>query len=616
MLGHVLNGSGSHTSLGHFGLGDVGLGNLALGNCALGGTGLGGFGGAALVAQTNWAPSFLTPIWIIAISLLMGLAATAVVYGVLALLSFIPPLGRLADDPRRGVTVSIVLGLILGGLAVMNYGPRADDPDYDHLLILPLLVAGLMLGFGIVYGMWRRTVREWPDLLTDSVVPYLLATAGVLIVLGLVSWQFVTDREEILASIPQVNLIGDGTSVQYADLDGIGDTDPDSAPFQPVDVSYRLRDLAEIRIETDRTIAIGDGPNPLAFTEPARRVFSDDSLVYRYVDRQTPPVPGDPTALHLQNRETDPARVKFTFISRPTVPEATSMVAIAVSVFMLMTAIVVLRQAAPRVWALGFSTAKNEMAQPLYLLLLLLGMATVVVFGFVPFNTLGDDIRVLKESGVTLIMVLALIQAVWSAGTTVTEEIDGRTALTVLSKPVSRRSFIIGKYLGIMLAILVMFAILAAVLLVVVSYKPIYDARETTRAATSWQEGYGEVLSTLPILALYFMETAAIAAVAVAMATRLPLLANFVVCFVVYLVGNLLGGLVTSVADKIPLVKFFAQFVAVIIPNLNSFNLTAAVDSGTTVPILYLAGAFNYLVVFVIAVWMLAMLMFEDRDLA
>ena len=58
-------------------------------------------------------------------------------------------------------------------------------------------------------------------------------------------------------------------------------------------------------------------------------------------------------------------------------------------------------------------------------------------------------------------------------------------ALTVLSKPVSRRSFILGKYAGIMLAVLVMFVIIAAVLIVVISYKPIYDARETSRAATT-----------------------------------------------------------------------------------------------------------------------------------
>ena len=72
----------------------------------------------------------------------------------------------------------------------------------------------------------------------------------------------------------------------------------------------------------------------------------------------------------------------------------------------------------------------------------------------------------------------------------------------------------------------VLFVIIAAVLLVVISYKPIYDARETSRAVTTWQEGHEEVMTTIPVLGLYFMETMAIGAVAVALATRLPLLAN------------------------------------------------------------------------------------------
>jgi hypothetical protein len=186
----------------------------------------------------------------------------------------------------------------------------------------------------------------------------------------------------------------------------------------------------------------------------------------------------------------------------------------------------------------------------------------------------------------------------------------------VLSKPVSRRSFILGKYTGIMLAVLVLFVILAAVLLVVISYKPIYDARENTRGATTWQEGLEEVMTTVPVLGLYFMETMAIGAVAVALATRLPLLANFITCFVIYVIGNLTSPLVASTEGNNELVGFVGKLIAVVVPNLNVFNVQSAVDAGNPIPLIYLAAAFNYLVCFAIAVWMLAMLLFEDRDLA
>src|SRR5205814_7094850 len=40
------------------------------------------------------------------------------------------------------------------------------------------------------------------------------------------------------------------------------------------------------------------------------------------------------------------------------------------------------------------------------------------------------------------------------------EELEGRTALTLMSKPVSRRQFLLGKFVGILLAALLMFGLL------------------------------------------------------------------------------------------------------------------------------------------------------------
>jgi hypothetical protein len=390
----------------------------------------------------------------------------------------------------------------------------------------------------------------------------------------------------------------------------------DQLTFHPANIEYNFRTTSELTITTDRTIAIADSADSSQFTTVPKRINAGESLRYRYEDREPPPLPAIASRLHIANQEVDAANVVFTFKSLPQVPEAASVVWLGVGFFLLLTAIMTFRQAAPRVWALALSTAKNEMAQPLYLLLLGMGMFGILLFAIYPFNTLGDDIRILKDSGVTLIMILGMLQAVWSAGTSVSDEIEGRTALTVLSKPVSRRSFVLGKYAGIMLAVFVLFLIIATVLLVVMSYKPIYDARETSKATPSWQEGHEEVITTIPVIGLYFMETMAIGAIAIALATRLPLLANFITCFVIYVIGNLTSPLVASTEGNNPLVAFVGKLIAVVVPNLNVFNVQSAVDAGNPIPLIYLAGAFNYLVCFIIAVWMLAMLLFEDRDLA
>lgn len=568
-----------------------------------------------LAQASNWLPAWLTPLYVIALGLLIGGLAAVVVYGVLALLSFIPGLGSLPDSPKRAITASLIVGGVIGALLCGVYVPAAGE-QFSYALILPLMTIGVIMGFGVIYGMWHRTRAEWWDTLAEGVVPYLLSVAGFFIVIGLAATPLVENPIAFLESIPAVNLVGDGTTELVVTVPGVGDADADTSPFHPAGASYNLRNMTQLAIRSDKTVLLADSADPAVFSTVPTRIDAGEELMFRPDEGGRPPIPGDASLLHIQNREINPAEVIFTITNTPPIPEVSSILVMAFSFFLAITSLMAFRQAAPRVWALALSTAKNEMAQPLYLLLLAIGMFGVVFFGFYPFNTLGDDIRLLKDSGVTMIMVLGMIQAVWSAGTSVSDEIEGRTALTVLSKPVSRRSFILGKYAGIMLSVLVLFVFIGAVFLIVISYKPIYDARETSRAATTWQMGHEEIMTTVPILGLYFMETMAIGAIAVALATRLPLLANFITCFVIYVIGNLTSPLVASTEGNNELVGFVGKLIAVVVPNLNVFNVQSAVDAGNPIPLIYLAGAFNYLVCFAIAIWMVAMLLFEDRDLA
>src|SRR5262249_49705716 len=104
---------------------------------------------------------------------------------------------------------------------------------------------------------------------------------------------------------------------------------------------------------------------------------------------------------------------------------------------------------APKVAAIARTTAKEAWAQPLFWVELLPGAVLLIMFPFIPYHTFGEDVKVIKDSGLTLIMVLSILLAVWTASVSVADEIEGRTALTLLSKPVGRRQFILGKFLGV-----------------------------------------------------------------------------------------------------------------------------------------------------------------------
>ena len=271
----------------------------------------------------------------------------------------------------------------------------------------------------------------------------------------------------------------------------------------------------------------------------------------------------------------------------------------------------------PKVTAIALVTAKEAISQPLFYVILALGaFLLVMVFPYVPYNTFCEDIKVVKDSGLTLIMVLAIIMALWTASVSVAEEIEGRTALTLLSKPIGRRQFIFGKFLGILIPVAIIFIVLGVLFLGSVSYKKVYDSRESSQPAPTVTECLNEMLQIAPGLLLAFFETVVLAAISVAISTRLPMLPNLIICSSIYVLGHLVPMLVNSAVGKFEIVRFVGQLIATVLPVLDHFNIQAAVATGKTVPLAYLAWALGYCVLYSAFALMAALLLFEDRDLA
>jgi ABC-type transport system involved in multi-copper enzyme maturation permease subunit len=277
---------------------------------------------------------------------------------------------------------------------------------------------------------------------------------------------------------------------------------------------------------------------------------------------------------------------------------------------------VLMRFVAPKVTAIAATTAKEAMAQPLFYVLLVIGAAGLILFPFVPFHTLGEDIKMLKEDGLTLIMVVSVIMALWTASVSIADEIEGRTALTLLSKPVGRRQFIFGKFLGILLPVVVLFVVLGSLFLATVSYKVEYDARETSQPEPTAAACRAEMAQIAPGLALGLMETTVLAAISVAISTRLAMLPNLIICATIYVLGHLVPALAKSAVGQNEYIRFFADLQAAIFPVLDHFNIAAGISTGQHVPIVYLAWTALYCLLYSAVAMLVALLLFEDRDLA
>ena len=222
----------------------------------------------------------------------------------------------------------------------------------------------------------------------------------------------------------------------------------------------------------------------------------------------------------------------------------------------------------------------------------------------------------LKSSSLTLIKVLAVILAVWTASISISEEIEGKTALTLLSKPIGRRQLILGKFFGVIGPVMILFIILGAVFLCCVSYKVVYDARESCLPDPTVADCRAKMVQILPGLALSFMEAVILASISVAISTRLPMLANLVICVSVYVLGHLVPVLVNSALGEFAIVGFVGKFLAAVLPVLTHFSMETAISTDKEVPMTYLVAAGGYTLLYCMAAMLLALLLFEERDLA
>ena len=99
--------------------------------------------------------------------------------------------------------------------------------------------------------------------------------------------------------------------------------------------------------------------------------------------------------------------------------------------------------------AIARNTFFESIRQPV--LLVVLVVCTILVVLSNPFSayTLTDDDKMFVDIGLSTIFIGGAILSAFIASNVITLEIENRTVLTVVSKPVARHIFIFGKYLGI-----------------------------------------------------------------------------------------------------------------------------------------------------------------------
>ena len=175
-----------------------------------------------------------------------------------------------------------------------------------------------------------------------------------------------------------------------------------------------------------------------------------------------------------------------------------------------------------------------------------------------PEVSAATENKIILDVGLAAMSLLGLVIAVFVGTGLVNKEIEKRTVLVLLAKPISRTEFIIGKHLGLSAVLAVLVAAMTAIYMGILSFSQIPYPR-----------------ISIAVSSLYlFLQLALITAVAIAFGVFTSSLLATLFTFAVYLMGNFSRDLVSlGVLSKNVTIERVTRGLYLVLPDLARLDL-------------------------------------------
>ncbi|MFT3786688.1 MAG: ABC transporter permease subunit [Tepidisphaeraceae bacterium] len=232
-----------------------------------------------------------------------------------------------------------------------------------------------------------------------------------------------------------------------------------------------------------------------------------------------------------------------------------------------------------RLFIIARHNFKQAIIQPIFTLMILLGVAILIVFAQLPFFTLGEDTRMFKAVSLDVILLLTLISTLLATSKSIYEEIEDRTMLTLMSKPLDRWQVLVGKYIGLSLSAALSIAVLGITMAAAVYYRVPGDYMLRTNALLP--DDVKQLVDTRamhmagvwPSMILMWLQVSVLAAISVAISTRMSFVVNLPAVILVYVAGNMTRFIDAATIDRNAVVRSVGWAVETLLPFLQVFDL-------------------------------------------
>ncbi len=252
-----------------------------------------------------------------------------------------------------------------------------------------------------------------------------------------------------------------------------------------------------------------------------------------------------------------------------------------------------------KILAISINTFRETIRQKILYTLLIFSIIMILAAYFIGDLTLNAQLKIVKDIGLASISIFGALIAIFVGISLVSSEIDRKTAYTIISKPIERWHYLLGKYFGLLLTIAINIGIMF------LAFMAIVLLMEHTFHVMFFKALY-----------LIFIELAIITAIALLFSTfTTPTLsAAFTLGF--YVIGHFLST-IQYLAQRAQTVfsRVVLEALACLLPNLDNFNIKGEAVYNLPVSNLYLLYATIYGLCYMVIPLTLATVIFSKRDL-
>lgn len=219
-----------------------------------------------------------------------------------------------------------------------------------------------------------------------------------------------------------------------------------------------------------------------------------------------------------------------------------------------------------KVLGLALNTFRETIRDRILYAILVFALLMIASTLFLGSLTIGQDLKILLDVGLAAIEVFGVAIAIFVGTSLLHKELDKRTVFVVLTKPVSRWKFLIGKFLGLSATLGILLVLMGGAFLALVLWK-------TGSLPTSLVAAIGMIGLQLGVLV----------AVSLFFSTFTSPVLSMILTFCLYLIGHNSENLHVLAQKAGPAPRMLADALYYALPNLSTFDVKNAVVYGATV---------------------------------